>query len=149
MSRLSPRHAEFFRTPAGTRAPDSRPGQFASSIGTPALPGSTALALWPPTSVLLETGRELDPGPLLEPILAQMDALWRTWEAGGLLELLASWSARDVSRGHRVRLLPDGPEGVAAGIDLTGALRVRLPDGRELLALAGELSFIGRRRRER
>ena len=57
-------------------------------------------------------------------------------------ELQSAWSARDAGRGHRVRLLPDGPEGVANGIDRTGALRVLLADGRERLAVAGEPVFL-------
>jgi hypothetical protein len=102
---------------------------------------------WPPTSVLQQTGCDVDPWSLLQPILAWMSELWRTWAAGDLKALQAAWSARDVSRGCRVRLAPDGPEGVAAGIDATGALHVRLPDGRETLARAGELAFLDGERR--
>jgi biotin-(acetyl-CoA carboxylase) ligase len=91
---------------------------------------------------LQETGRDLDPWSLLEPILGRMDELWRVWKAGAVAEMQAAWSARDVSRGRPVRLLPDGPEGLAAGIDLTGSLCIRLPDGRESLARAGELLFL-------
>jgi biotin-(acetyl-CoA carboxylase) ligase len=72
-----------------------------------------------------------------------MDDLWRTWKAGSLTDMQTAWSARDVSCGHRVQLVPEGPEGIAAGIDPTGALRVRLPDGREAFARAGELLFLG------
>ena len=117
------------------------------NVSNPLPQVGSAATLWPPTSVSQETGRDIDPWSLLEPILARMSELWRVWESGGLAELQAAWSARDVCRGHRVRLVPDGPEGVAAGIDHTGALRVRLPDGRETLARAGELAFLDRERR--
>jgi BirA family transcriptional regulator, biotin operon repressor / biotin---[acetyl-CoA-carboxylase] ligase len=101
-----------------------------------------AAPLWAPTPVTRETGREVDPQALLSPILARLGELWSQWEAGRLEELREAWSARDVCRGHRVRLLPDGPGGVADGIDVTGALRVRRPGGEISLARAGELVFV-------
>jgi biotin-(acetyl-CoA carboxylase) ligase len=102
-----------------------------------------AAPFWPPTSVACETGREMDPQALLSPILARLGELWWLWEAGRLEELREAWSARDVCRGHRVRLVPDGPVGVADGIDVTGALRVRRPGGEVSMARAGELVFVG------
>jgi biotin-(acetyl-CoA carboxylase) ligase len=84
----------------------------------------------------------VDPQALRSPILARLGELWSQWEAGRLEELREAWSARDVCRGHRVRLLPDGPGGVADGIDVTGALRVRRPGGEISLARAGELVFV-------
>ncbi len=99
---------------------------------------------WPPTSVARETGQDVAPEALLAPILARMGALWSQWEAGRLEELREIWSARDAGRGHRVRLLPAGLEGIADGIDAAGALRVRLEDGTVQRAIAGELAFLDR-----
>jgi BirA family transcriptional regulator, biotin operon repressor / biotin---[acetyl-CoA-carboxylase] ligase len=99
-------------------------------------------AVWPPTSVACEIGREVDPQGLLEPILARFGDLWLRWEAGGLAELQEAWSERDLCRGHEVQLLPKGPTGMADGIELTGALRVHLPGGEIYLARAGELRFV-------
>jgi BirA family biotin operon repressor/biotin-[acetyl-CoA-carboxylase] ligase len=97
---------------------------------------------WPPTSVARETGQDVDPVSLLSPILAHMNDLWEQWAAGRLAEIREAWLARDACRGHRVRLLPNGPEGVADGIDATGALRVRLDGGGVQLAITGELTFL-------
>src|SRR5437870_5523689 len=116
-------------------------------------------AIWLPTSVAeagargtsagpVPGGRAVDPQALLAPILARLGDLWQRWEAGRLAELQEAWSERDVCRGHAVRLLPDGPRGVADGIDGTGALRVRLPGGQITLARAGELLFVDQEREE-
>lgn len=113
------------------------------NVGNP-LPAdpSRPPALWPPTSVAEETGRAVDPQALLSPLLARLGDLWQRWEVGQLAELREAWSGRDVCCGHAVQLLPDGPRGVADGIDETGALRVRLPGGEITLARAGELLFV-------
>jgi BirA family transcriptional regulator, biotin operon repressor / biotin---[acetyl-CoA-carboxylase] ligase len=98
---------------------------------------------WPPTSVRRETARDVAPEALLSPILARLDELWAIWAAGRVDGLRDAWNGRDVCRGRQVRLLPTGPEGVADGIDPSGALWVRLPNGRRQLAVAGELAFVG------
>jgi BirA family biotin operon repressor/biotin-[acetyl-CoA-carboxylase] ligase len=117
--------------------PDA-PDANQASAGAP----ERAPHVWPPTSVAREMGRAVDPQALLPPILAHLGELWQTWEAGRLVEMQSAWSERDACRGRRVQLLPAGPGGIADGIDQTGALRVRLPDGRIELALAGELAFV-------
>jgi BirA family biotin operon repressor/biotin-[acetyl-CoA-carboxylase] ligase len=117
------------RLPSGVRGQSAR--------GDAVMP-----AVWLPTSVSVETGRDVDPTGLLSPILMHLDELWQVWSAGQLEQLREAWSARDACRGRRVQLLPGGLAGVADGIDATGALRVRLPDGRVQAAFAGELTFV-------
>jgi BirA family biotin operon repressor/biotin-[acetyl-CoA-carboxylase] ligase len=114
------------------------------NVANPLPPVESAMrsGVFPPTSVCRELGREIDPQELLAPILARLGELWGSWSAGRTEALREAWADRDACRGRRVRLLPAGPVGVADGIDETGALRVRLPDGRAHLALAGELSFL-------
>jgi BirA family biotin operon repressor/biotin-[acetyl-CoA-carboxylase] ligase len=97
---------------------------------------------WPPTSVVWETGRDVAPEELLGPVLERLAVLWERWAEGRTADLLAAWAESDACRGCRVRLLPGGPAGVADGIDASGALRVRLPDGSVGRAVAGELSYI-------
>jgi BirA family biotin operon repressor/biotin-[acetyl-CoA-carboxylase] ligase len=121
----------------------------AVDAGAPPATPAGVPTIWPPTSVARETGRDVDPQALLPPILAHLGELWQSWQAGRLVELQNAWSERDACRGRRVRLLPAGPHGTADGIDPTGALRVRLPDGRLELALAGELAFEAEEREDR
>jgi biotin-(acetyl-CoA carboxylase) ligase len=113
------------REKSGSKLPHSKP----------------APARWPPTSVSLELGHVIEPEALLEPILARMAELWKLWAAGQVSALRELWAERDACRGRRVRVLPDGPEGVADGIELSGALRVRLADGSVRRAMAGEIAF--------
>jgi BirA family transcriptional regulator, biotin operon repressor / biotin---[acetyl-CoA-carboxylase] ligase len=127
----------------GLNVSNRLPDELADGERMTAARPEDAAPLWPPTSVARETGLEMDPQALLSPILARLGELWRLWEAERLEELREAWSARDVCRGHRVRLLPDGPGGVADGIDVTAALRVRRPGGEISLARAGELAFVG------
>jgi biotin-(acetyl-CoA carboxylase) ligase len=108
----------------------------------PPVVASMRSGLFSPTSVCRELGREIDPQELLEPILARLGELWAAWAAGRTEALQEAWADRDECRGRRVRLLPDGPIGVADGIDESGALQVRLPDGRIHRAMAGELSYV-------
>jgi BirA family transcriptional regulator, biotin operon repressor / biotin---[acetyl-CoA-carboxylase] ligase len=115
-----------------------------NDISLPHAAGSSASAsrAWPPTSVHREAGSTPEPEPLLAPILARLEALWRLWMNGTLELLRERWTARDVGRGAVVRLLPDGPAGVAESIDRAGALQVRLSNGTLVRAVAGELVFI-------
>jgi BirA family transcriptional regulator, biotin operon repressor / biotin---[acetyl-CoA-carboxylase] ligase len=66
-----------------------------------------------------------------------VDALdaWLSRPAG---DVLAAWRERDALRGHSVRWANGGEEGVAAGIDSSGALLVDTAGGRVALD-AGEV----------
>jgi BirA family transcriptional regulator, biotin operon repressor / biotin---[acetyl-CoA-carboxylase] ligase len=77
-------------------------------------------------------GIELDTEAVLASLLASLDEWLEAPEA----EVLSAWSQRDALRGERVRWA-DG-EGVAAGIDASGALVVETEDGRVALD-AGEV----------
>lgn len=74
-----------------------------------------------------------------EQLLVDLD---RFFEAG-LVPFAESWAQRDWLSGRPVEVLhPDGrrTQGVAAGIDAQGALRLSLPDGAGLSLMAGEVS---------
>jgi biotin-(acetyl-CoA carboxylase) ligase len=125
----------------------SRPGSRIDSEKSgvkPPHPKAAPLATWPPTSVSIELGQVVEPDSLLAPVLAEMSQLWTLWAARRVAELRELWVERDACRGRRVRVLPDGPEGVADGIELSGALRVQLTDGSVRLAMAGEVAFLDR-----
>jgi BirA family biotin operon repressor/biotin-[acetyl-CoA-carboxylase] ligase len=85
---------------------------------------------------LRETATTLDlpdPDVALGPLLAALDR----WLAAGRAEILAAWRARDALAGSTVRW-QDG-EGIARGIDDTGALLVETPTGEILTLHAGEV----------
>lgn len=77
--------------------------------------------------------------PTVEGALAALLADLGAWLDPGRDEVLAAWRPRDALRGQTVRW--DGGEGVAAGIDDTGALLVETSRGVEALD-AGEVHLM-------
>ena len=77
-------------------------------------------------------GVELDAETVLAAVLGSLDE----WLEAPAEDVLAAWSERDALRGQRVRWAAG--EGVAAGIDASGALVVETDDGRVTLD-AGEV----------
>ena len=77
-------------------------------------------------------GLELDTETVLAALVASLDE-WLEAPAGAVL---SAWSERDALRGERVRWA--GGEGIAAGIDASGALVVDTANGRVTLD-AGEV----------
>jgi BirA family biotin operon repressor/biotin-[acetyl-CoA-carboxylase] ligase len=72
--------------------------------------------------------------------LAHWSERWsRAADAAGIIE---AWAARDVLRGLPVRVAigADLVEGIADGVERTGALRVRTPDGAVRAIAAGDLA---------
>jgi BirA family transcriptional regulator, biotin operon repressor / biotin---[acetyl-CoA-carboxylase] ligase len=76
----------------------------------------------------------------VERVLADVLAALEEWLATPTAEVLAAWRDRDALRGQRVHWSTG--EGVAAGIDDSGALVVDTPDGRVTLG-AGEVHLSG------
>lgn len=77
--------------------------------------------------------------PGVEPVLAALLAAFERLLSAGSDEALAEWSARDALRGHAIRW--EGGEGVAEGIDASGALLVATGD-RRIALHAGEVSVV-------
>ena len=77
-------------------------------------------------------GVELDAETVLAAVLGSLDE----WLEAPAEDVLAAWSERDALRGQRVRWAAG--EGVAAGIDASGALVVETDEGRVALD-AGEV----------
>ena len=93
------------------------------------------------TSVEAELGRAVDVGAVLGETLAALNAILRSLDEGASSRVLEMWRAlAPSSRGGIVELVtPSGRvEGVAAGIDDTGALLVRI-GGRVERVIAGEV----------
>jgi BirA family biotin operon repressor/biotin-[acetyl-CoA-carboxylase] ligase len=75
----------------------------------------------------------------IEPVLARVLRQLESWLDAAPAQVLAEWRARDALRGERVRW--SGGEGVASGIDDTGALVVDTSTGRVTLD-AGEVHLL-------
>jgi BirA family transcriptional regulator, biotin operon repressor / biotin---[acetyl-CoA-carboxylase] ligase len=80
-------------------------------------------------------GIEVDTETVLTALLASLDE----WLEAPAAAVMSAWGERDALRGERVRWA-DG-EGIAAGVDATGALVVETEDGRVALD-AGEIHLL-------
>jgi BirA family biotin operon repressor/biotin-[acetyl-CoA-carboxylase] ligase len=91
------------------------------------------------TSIAIATGEPHDLERTLEALLGSLDG----WIAAPGRKVLAAWRRRDALRGEPVSW--DGGGGTAAGIDDSGALLVRTPDGEVVKVEAGEIHLSGLR----
>jgi BirA family biotin operon repressor/biotin-[acetyl-CoA-carboxylase] ligase len=72
-----------------------------------------------------------------EDLLAELVERLERWIPASVDEVLAAWSERDALRGRTIAWA--GGDGVAAGVDATGALIVELGDGSTTTLDAGEV----------
>jgi BirA family transcriptional regulator, biotin operon repressor / biotin---[acetyl-CoA-carboxylase] ligase len=93
----------------------------------------------PATSLRLVAGRAFDRGMLLAAVLAELEASYGRWLAGGFSGLAGELEARNALRGRRVRV--DGAAGTAAAIADDGRLTVELDGGGTVLVESGEVEL--------
>jgi BirA family biotin operon repressor/biotin-[acetyl-CoA-carboxylase] ligase len=83
--------------------------------------------------------------PLLQAILARLEARYDQFLAGGWAEILTAWRELSVTLGRPLRVIPASGEpaweGTAVDVDAEGALLVRRPDGSVDRVVAGEVSI--------
>lgn len=94
------------------------------------------------TSVALETGKPHSRVQILVSLLRYLDAEYRLLLSQGSGAIAQRWAARSsYARGKRIRVVTGTTEfqATTAGLDPTGALRVRRDDGREEALVAGEI----------
>ena len=88
----------------------------------------------------LAWGREV----LMAAILGAWEKSLDEWSTAGFGPFLARFEAVDVLRGRPCRARSAGQDlkGQALGVDLSGALRLRLPDGEERLLQSAEIELV-------
>ena len=84
-----------------------------------------------------------DPRVALEGLAAAFADWLEAWDDKGFPAIAAAWTARAHGLGQActARLATETVEGVAEGLDLDGALRLRLADGRLRRITAGDVFF--------
>ncbi len=93
------------------------------------------------TSLLAETGRPVRRAALLDAFLPRAEARYEAVRAGA--DPVREWKMALAWMGESVIIhTPTGKvEGIAAGVEADGSLRLRLPDGREKVFLVGDVSL--------
>ncbi|MGH9375543.1 MAG: biotin--[acetyl-CoA-carboxylase] ligase [Terriglobia bacterium] len=94
------------------------------------------------TSLRIETGKRFSRLALLASLLKQMEIFYDLLIEAGSEAVARRWEASSsFAQGKRVRVRRGGSEavGITAGLDVTGALRVRFDDGRTEALVAGEV----------
>ncbi|MBI3910967.1 MAG: biotin--[acetyl-CoA-carboxylase] ligase [Armatimonadetes bacterium] len=86
-------------------------------------------------------GRPVDGEALRQRVLAELGRVWPVWVASGFAPLRPRWNALDAACGRWVRV-GESLEGLAVGVDESGALLVRLPSGEIRCARAGEVTYV-------
>jgi len=97
------------------------------------------------TSIAVETGLVRDRDDLLVLLLERLERELLEVRNGRFDEVRRRWEELAVMhRGHGVRAVIDGAvvEGVSDGLDMNGALGVRLGDGSRVRVLSGEVTFL-------
>jgi BirA family transcriptional regulator, biotin operon repressor / biotin---[acetyl-CoA-carboxylase] ligase len=95
------------------------------------------------TSLSLAAGKKIDRSALLAQILAELEQLYRLYQAEGFAPVKLLWEALTVSLGRRiVCTTPQGQiEGLAECIDDQGALTLRMDDGSIRTVYSGDIDF--------
>jgi BirA family biotin operon repressor/biotin-[acetyl-CoA-carboxylase] ligase len=95
----------------------------------------------PATSLLVETGRELDRLRLLHDVVDRLQEAYREFEALGFRALLDRWAALDALAGHEVTLDlgTSTRSGTVLGVDDDGCLLVRGEDDVDHAYASGEI----------
>jgi BirA family biotin operon repressor/biotin-[acetyl-CoA-carboxylase] ligase len=98
----------------------------------------------PATSLLIESGSEINRLNFARQLLESLDSLYDGYLAGGYPPVREEWVARCGMIGKRV--VVNGPaemiEGIATGIDDSGALLVRKESGAVARVLAGDVRIV-------
>ncbi|MCI8453139.1 MAG: biotin--[acetyl-CoA-carboxylase] ligase [Lachnospiraceae bacterium] len=98
------------------------------------------------TSLYLESGRLFQRSRIIAGIMKALEGYYKEFvKTEDMSRLMDEYNARLVNCGNEVRVLaPSGDfTGVSEGIDRTGALIVKLPDGTRTKVISGEVSVRG------
>jgi len=94
------------------------------------------------TSLLAELAQPVPLGALFGAVCSELEKAYELFRGEGFGTVLAWWRERSTTLRRRVRVyVASGTyEGVAEDVDEDGALLLRLPDGRRMRIVAGELT---------
>jgi BirA family biotin operon repressor/biotin-[acetyl-CoA-carboxylase] ligase len=99
--------------------------------------------LFPATSMRLEAGREFSPAVILRKLLHHLSIHLQQTQTEGLPGIVARWTPHDALRGRRLAVqTPDHMiEGVCAGLNPDGSLKLTVAPGRTLALWSGDVTM--------
>lgn len=97
----------------------------------------------PPTSLLLESGRQCAPDDMLTALSKELDALYELWQQQGNAPVLDLWKQQTRMLGARITITEGGRtcNATVSGLSRAGALIVRTDDGTTEEIFAGDVSI--------
>ncbi|GAC42068.1 biotin--[acetyl-CoA-carboxylase] ligase [Paenibacillus popilliae] len=97
------------------------------------------------TSLKIVTGRDVDRASLVAACLQELEQMYRLYEEQGFAPIRTLWEAQSMTLGRQVTIdTPQGPlEGVAKGLDESGALLLKDKTGEVHKVFAGDMHFSG------
>ncbi|CAH8714129.1 biotin--[acetyl-CoA-carboxylase] ligase [Paenibacillus thiaminolyticus] len=97
------------------------------------------------TSLKIMTGREVDRASLVAACLQELEQLYRLYEEEGFAPIRTLWEAQSITLGRQVTIeTPQGPlQGIAEGLDESGALLLRDKTGTVQKVFSGDVHFSG------
>ncbi|WP_374018715.1 biotin--[acetyl-CoA-carboxylase] ligase [Paenibacillus thiaminolyticus] len=97
------------------------------------------------TSLKIMTGREVDRASLVAACLQELEQLYRLYEEEGFAPIRTLWEAQSITLGRQVTIeTPQGPlQGIAEGLDESGALLLRDKMGTVQKVFSGDVHFSG------
>jgi len=97
----------------------------------------------PPTSLLLESGRMMDPDDMLASLSVQLTSLYDQWTTGGNAAILKAWKSASHMLGRSITLEQGDRQRCVRAVDLaaSGALIIENEEGQRETVLAGDVSL--------
>ncbi|MFD3273469.1 biotin--[acetyl-CoA-carboxylase] ligase [Paenibacillus dendritiformis] len=97
------------------------------------------------TSLKIVTGQEVDRASLVAACLQELEQLYRLYEEEGFAPIRTLWEAQSITLGRQMTIdTPQGPlQGVAVGLDQSGALLLKDKTGTVQKVFSGDVHFSG------
>jgi BirA family biotin operon repressor/biotin-[acetyl-CoA-carboxylase] ligase len=97
----------------------------------------------PPTSLLLESGRQVDPDDLLASLSAHLTSLYDQWTTNGNAAVIKAWKSASHMLEQHITLVQGERQRLVRAVDLadSGALIIENEEGERETVLAGDVSL--------
>ena len=98
---------------------------------------------YPATDLANATGISVTPETALEQLIAEFDVFYRIWVDEGFGAIRQKWLAAAYRLGETIEVQQSDSriKGIMNDLDVTGALRIQVEGGKEVIVHAGDVYF--------